>query len=372
MKPIHHLALLALLIAAPAAAQPPARQREAAAQASATSAAATPTASPSKATKAKSSVREFPTAQTMPQDAAWRRDIYRRIDLRRDANAPLYYPIFPQRGRKNLFVHLFHLILRGQIKAYEYTRDANEHFDEAHIVKGKKIMDENRIFYETVDGKLRLNDADLPSEDVKAYFLKESVYYDQHTATFRTRVAALCPVVVSGTSEFGESEQQQIPLFWVNYDEAAPHLAKIPLMGSNLNNAAEISADDFFATNRYEGDIYKTTNLQDRVIAQYAPTDSAARQERTRIEDQLRAFEDHVWGTDDPPADNPTPATAATPAPTDSTTAPAPTKITRRTTRRRAADSTTPAATTAKPPKVTPPAPAASARPTLTVRRQRR
>lgn len=40
--------------------------------------------------------RDFPTAQPMPDDAAWRRDIYRTIDLTRDENATLYYPTVPQ------------------------------------------------------------------------------------------------------------------------------------------------------------------------------------------------------------------------------------------------------------------------------------
>ena len=60
--------------------------------------------------------------------------------------------------------------------------------------------------------------------------------------TFRTKVLALCPIVVS---DFGDGQVQSTPLFWVNYEEAAPHLAKLSLMASNLNNASEISADDY-------------------------------------------------------------------------------------------------------------------------------
>ncbi len=362
------LSLLFTLLALPAVAQPPARQREAAARA----AQGGQTATTRSQAQNLGSIREFPTATAMPEDAAWRRDIYRRIDLRREANAPLYFPVVPTKGRENLFVYLFHLVLRNQIKAYEYTRDANEHFDDAHVVKGKKIMDDNRIFYETVDGKLRLNDADLPSEDVKVYFLKESVYYDQHTATFRTKVTALCPVLVSGTTEFGEAEQQHIPLFWVNYDEAAPHLAKLSLMGSNFNNAAEVSADDFFATNRYEGEIYKTTNLQDRIIAQYALSDSAQVKERARIEEEIKTFERQVWGSNlNTPANADAAAIADTTA-TDSVaaTAAASTSRTRRTTRR----STRVVTKTqiVKSPKTKAPKASSSSSATFSVRRQRR
>ena len=240
--------------------------------------------------------REFPTAAAVPEDAAWRRDIYRSIDLTKEANAVLYYPVVPTGGRQNLFVYLFRQILRGNSKAYEYTLDANEHFDEAHQLKGKKIMDTYNIYYENNDGKIRVNDADLPSEDVKLYFVKESVCYDQHTASFRTKVTAICPVMVSGMSEFGEEDSQRIPLFCVNYEEAAPYLAKLSLMGSSINNASVISADDYFTMNRYQGDIYKTTNLQDRIIAQYAEDEVSQAKERKRIESELMRFEDQVWG----------------------------------------------------------------------------
>lgn len=194
----------------------------------------------------------------------------------------------------NLFVYLFHLILKGKIHAYEYTPDAIEHFDEKHIVKGKKIMDDNHIFYEANEGRLRVNDADIPSEDVKRYYLKESVYFDQQTGTFRSKVLALCPIVVS---DFGDGQLQSTPLFWVNYEEAAPHLAKLSLMASNFNNASEISADDYFNTTRYHGDIYQTKNLQDKTIAQMAVSDSAQNKIRERIEQEIKDFQERIWGS---------------------------------------------------------------------------
>ena len=67
----------------------------------------------------------------------------------------------------NLFNYLFKLIMRGQIKAYEYTLDMNPHFTDDKVIKAKKIMDDHQIFYESKDGKIRVNDADLPSEEVK-------------------------------------------------------------------------------------------------------------------------------------------------------------------------------------------------------------
>lgn len=239
----------------------------------------------------------------MPDDAAWRREVYRTLDLTREENAVLYFPIMPTAERQNLFCYLFRLILRKDIKAYEYTLDTNEHFDEAHQITGKKIMDTHNIYYEEVSGEngkksIRVSDADLPSEDVKLYFVKECVYYDQHSASFRTKITAICPVMVGGYNDFGEDESTRVPLFWVKYEDAAPYLAKLSLMGSSMNNAAMISADDYFTMGRYKGDIYKTTNLQDKILIQSDGTEEEIRAERQRIEGQLTGFQQHVWGRD--------------------------------------------------------------------------
>ena len=275
------LSLVLLLFAAHSVAQPPARLREAAAtgknagQNSDDAANMDGKAANNKTRNAaqRGSIREFPTAAPMPDNAAWRRDVYRMLKLNEDANAPLYYPVTPSSGRENLFVHLFHLILRGKINAYEYTPDAIEHFDEKHVIKGKKILDDNHIFYEANDGRLRVNDADLPSEDVKRYYIKESVYFDQQMGTFRTKVLALCPIVIS---DFGDGQVQSTPLFWVNYEEAAPHLAKLSLNWLAISTMPlRFLPTINFNTAQYRGDIYQTKNLQDKTIAQMAESDSA-------------------------------------------------------------------------------------------------
>lgn len=244
-----------------------------------------------------SSYREFPTAQSMPSDAAWRRDLYRTLDLTKDANAVLYYPTTPQDGRENLFTYLFKLLLRKQIKAYDYKLDGNEDFSSKNEVTAKQLMDRYHIFYESKGDKVRVNDADLPSDEVKAYFIKESTYYDQHTASFRSQVTAICPVLKRGDSDFG-GELAQYPMFWVKMQDVAPYLGKLMLMGSSLNNAAMMSADDFFTMKCYKGDIYKAVNLQDRLLSNYCLDDSAMLKEQKRIEKQLTDVQEHVYGRD--------------------------------------------------------------------------
>lgn len=236
----------------------------------------------------------FPTQARMSEDVVWRRDIYRQIDLTQDANAGLYYPVEAVGSQMNLFTYIFRLVLRGTVKAYEYRLDGNEVFTDTARIKPLAFLDNYHIYYERVGNGLRLDNSDIPSREVKSYYVKESAYYDQATATFHTKVIALCPIM-SREDDFGDGAQQY-PLFWVKYDDLAPYLSKQIIMTSNLNNAATMSLDDYFAKNMYEGKIYKTTNMLGQTLRQYCPTDSAMTKEQKRIEGELIAFEKNIWG----------------------------------------------------------------------------
>lgn len=236
----------------------------------------------------------FPTAPKMSEDVVWRRDIYREIDLTKDANAGLYYPVEPMGTQMNLFCYIFKLMMTGNIRAYEYRLDGNESFEDSARVKPLAFLDNYHVFYERTDRGIRIDDSDIPSREVTAYYLKESAYYDQATATFHTKVLALCPIL-KRVDDFGDGTTSY-PLFWVKYDDLAPFLSKQTIMTSNLNNAAIMSIDDFFAKNKYQGKIYKTNNMLGQTLAQYCPTDSAMNREQQKIEKEIQAFEKNMWG----------------------------------------------------------------------------
>lgn len=236
----------------------------------------------------------FPTAIDMPEDVVWRRDIYREIDLMKDANAGLYYPVEPIGKQLNLFTYIFKLALNGYIPVYEYRLDGNESFTDSAKVQIKTVLDNYHIFYETQNGKLRVDNSDIPSAEVKSYYLKESAYYDQANSSFHRKVIAICPVMMRD-DDFG-GEPSKYPLFWVKYSDLEPFLSRQEVMTSNLNNAATMSLADFFTLNRYEGSIYKTNNMLGRTLAQYCTTDSAITKEQKRIEAELAKFEKNIFG----------------------------------------------------------------------------
>ena len=109
----------------------------------------------------------FPTAVDMPEDVVWRRDIYREIDLTKDANAGLYYPVQPEGKQMNLFTYIFKLAQNNYIPVYEYSiaNDGADVFNDQTKIEMKTLLDDRHIFYEEQDGKLKVDNSDIPSDD---------------------------------------------------------------------------------------------------------------------------------------------------------------------------------------------------------------
>ena len=236
----------------------------------------------------------FPTAIPMDEDVVWRRDIYRELDLNSEANAALYYPVEPKGNQMNLFTTIFRLMMTGKITVFQYRMDGNESFAAADRVDPKSFLDNYHIYYEKqANGRIKLDNSDIPSREVKSYYIKESSFFDQRSATFHTKVLALCPIMTR-EDDFGDGGTRY-PLFWVKYDDLAPYLTRQQVMTSNLNNAVVMSIDDYFARNQYKGKIYKTNNLLGQTLSQYCTTDSAMAKEQKRIEAELVAFEKNIW-----------------------------------------------------------------------------
>ena len=52
--------------------------------------------------------------------------------------------------------------MRGQVKAYEYRLDGNESFEDSARVKPLALLDNYHIYYERVDGRVRIDNSDIP------------------------------------------------------------------------------------------------------------------------------------------------------------------------------------------------------------------
>jgi len=230
-------------------------------------------------------------------NARWIRNIIRELDLTKDKNAPLYYPVQEMNGRKNLFTSIFQLISEDKIHVYEYLRDT-ESFEDDNILPYKEMLDKFHIFYETIPAgggrpvRYIVNSSDIPSREVDKMYVKEAWYFDQHNSIYDVKTLAICPIEKL-TMETGEEITQG--MFWVKYEDIRPYIQNSPIMTSNLNNAMTYTMDDYFRRRMYDGEIIQTENLMNLPLVKLFDTDEELAAEQQRIEGELVAFEKALW-----------------------------------------------------------------------------
>ncbi|MDR2389307.1 MAG: gliding motility protein GldN [Tannerellaceae bacterium] len=229
--------------------------------------------------------------------ARWMRVIYREIDLTKEQNAPLYYPVRPLNRTMNLFSSIFQLLSEGKLSAYEYL-DGYEVFDDEHIIDFRKdVLDRAYIYYEEVPGTggaeptLMINESDVPSADVRAFYVKEAWYFDQNNSVFDVKTLALCPILTT-TGDLGE---QRLPLFWLPYENIRPYINNTLIMTSDFNNAKTFTIDDYFRRRMFDGEIIKTENLLNKTLREYYPDPDSLLLAQQEIEKQLTTFRESLY-----------------------------------------------------------------------------
>lgn len=227
-------------------------------------------------------------------NARWMRVIYRELDLTKEKNAPLYYPVQEMNGMKNLFTTLFQLVSEGKINVYEYSGDS-ESFDDENILPFKEMLEKFSIYYEEVPAgggqpaRYVINASDIP--DVRSLYVKEAWYFDQNNSIYDVKTLAVCPIAFVLT-DIGEQRQA---MFWTKYEDIRPYVQNSYIMTSNVNNAKTFTIDDYFRRRMFDGEIVKTENLMNLALREYCPTPDSMLAEQQRIEHQLKSFNDSLW-----------------------------------------------------------------------------
>lgn len=236
---------------------------------------------------------------TAPADAdlVWQRDIYRQIDLKKDANAPLYFPEDVIDGQENLFRLILNLVVSGKIPAYEYL-DGREVFTDQYKIKVGETLDRFGIYYQQGKGstannpKFEIAEADVPTGQVLNYYVIEKWEFDKRSNQTKTRIVAICPIL-NRIGDYGE--ETRYPMFWVKFDQLRPFMAQQYVFLNDDNNLARYSLDDYFTLGMYEGDIVKTKNLRNLSMQQMFPDPDDLRAAQDSIDNRLRNFGGNLW-----------------------------------------------------------------------------
>lgn len=233
----------------------------------------------------------------VPVQAVWLREMYRIIDLNKDNNAALKYPVQPIGDRVNLFTLVFKLLSEKKIDAYAYT-DNTEVFTDAGKIPFEEVLKSNQIPYMAEGSgeniKYIIDEIDVPSEDVSQYLIKEGWFFDQATGSFNNRITAICPIIVR--LDYSDNTFHRSPVCWVLYENIRPYLSREMIMTSDLNNALTYTMDDFFTKKMYSGDIIKTVNLKNQSLQEQVGSDpDVLKHAQDSIESQLKFFRKQLW-----------------------------------------------------------------------------
>ncbi|MCM1291212.1 MAG: gliding motility protein GldN [Prevotella sp.] len=230
-------------------------------------------------------------------DLEYMREIYREIDLEKEANAPLYFPEDIVDGQKNLFRIIMEQVVDGKLPAYEYL-DGREVFTDEYKVKVGDMLDRFGIYYTEGKGsteknpKYEIEEADMPTGQVLTYYILEKWEFDRRSNRMRTRVEAICPVLTRAGDFGGEA---RYPMFWVKFDALRPWLAQQYIFLSDDNNMPQYSLDDYFNLGMYQGDIYKTKNLRNLSMNQMYPDEDMLKQAQDSIDRRLREYGNNLY-----------------------------------------------------------------------------
>ena len=242
-------------------------------------------------------------ASKAPAHVVWLREMYRNIDLDKENNAALYYPVNPIGDRMNLFTTIFKLLADGKIVAYNYLMDRQEVFTDEQKLNFEDILKKFQILYkkEGTDNAPRyiVDDGDIPGNEVLMYQIKEGWYFDAATGTYKSQVIAICPILIRTDYNIGDITNNA--LCWIPYENLRPYLSRAMIMTSNYNNVMTYSIDDFFTKGMYKGDIIKTVNMKDQSLVQQIGSNDPERLKLAQdsIENQLKTFKKQLWIQED-------------------------------------------------------------------------
>lgn len=243
----------------------------------------------------------------MAEETPWQHIVYRELDLTKDENASLYFPIEPMNGLTNLFRVIIDAFSKGDLKAYEYL-DGREMFTEKFLVKPQDIFDKFSIYYKVKPATQRggkdiceVDESDVPSSEVLSYFVKERWEFDQKHSKYQARILCICPVLHQ-SGDFS-ADAVKYPMFWINYEDLRPFLRDHLVVSQGMNTAARYTMEEYFSLGQYKGDIYKEQNLRGLSLKQQVGDNpDSLKMAQEKLDNDLRAFEDSIWVKDPVPA----------------------------------------------------------------------
>jgi gliding motility associated protien GldN len=226
-------------------------------------------------------------------DVAYKKRIWRDIDLRDKINLPLYYPLNYEASetRISLFQVLKRYAISGQIIAFSDEQfliplqisDVKTKFSKCDSIE-ESSFDANG---NEIITKVWNCDSLSILRNILKYRLKEDWFFDKQRSVLDVRILGI------QANLYVEDKETFKDLFWVYYPACRPFFAKHEVFNPR-NPAENRTFEDIFWKRQFNSTIVKEENVYDRMLLEYLRgIDNLL--EAERIKNDLFKWEHDLW-----------------------------------------------------------------------------
>lgn len=228
-------------------------------------------------------------------DAAWKRRVWRQIDVRQKQNQAFIYQGDEYSGGGAFIEILIDAVKKGKVAAYNtfddrFTEPLNmEAFEQSlsGSVDSTPVIDPITGETTYVVTKKEFNVG-----DVTKYRIKEDWIFDRNLGRMVVRIIGIAPLIDRKNETTGEY-QYSTPMFWLNYPELSKILTNYEVYNPQ-NDLHRMSWADYFEGRYFASYIIKTS-ANNPTGAELPRNSLRGLEEGERSIEALREKEDDMW-----------------------------------------------------------------------------
>lgn len=235
-----------------------------------------------------------PFADVREEDVFYSKRIWRELDLRdtinsvlKAENAKLIDILLEAIGNEELTAYSPKDTTAGKIlednDSFKIALTSNQALQSARgVLEGEADAITGKIAEPTLRR--------LRSDEFLKYRIKEDWILDIKRSIFEPRIVGIAPMkLVEGNWQ---------PVFWIYFDDARELLSKQRLTNP-LNDASQLTFDDFFVRRLFSSYVVKETNPANKnivdILGQTDPKDTRKLYESERIKKSISDYEQSLW-----------------------------------------------------------------------------